>query len=140
MASINKVILMGHVGRDPESRDANGGTICYLSIATSRRYKKDGQPVEETEWHRIVCFGHQANFAGQYIKKGDLVYIEGRIRQRKWTAEDGTDRYVTEIICEQIQGVQRADFDSHKAPAVNVSQGIAKQATPAPIDDSDVPF
>ena len=95
MASINKAIIVGNLGRDPETRyTADGGTaITSLSVATTRRYRNaDGQTVSETEWHRIVLFSRLAEIAKDYLRKGSLVYIEGRIRTRRYQAKDGTDR------------------------------------------------
>ena len=101
MASINKVILIGNLGRDPETRyTADGSTaICNILMATSRRYKdSQGQVQEETEWHRVVLFGKLAEVAGEYLRKGSQVYIEGQLRTRKWTDQSGQDRYTTEVV------------------------------------------
>lgn len=107
MASVNKVVLLGRLGRDPETRYASdGGTpICHLAVATSRRYKdRDGNRGEETEWHNVVLFGKTAEIAQQYLKKGSEVYIEGRLRTHKYVGKkDGIERYVTEIVCESLQ-------------------------------------
>ena len=106
MASVNKVIIIGNLGRDPDTRyTAEGGTaITTITVATSRRYKdSNGQPQEETEWHRVVFFGRQAEIAAEYLRKGRPVYIEGRLRTRKWQGPDGQDRYSTEIIAETMQ-------------------------------------
>lgn len=105
MASINKVILVCTLGKDPEVRQTqNGNAICNLSAATSRKYKDaQGEYQEETEWHRISLFGRMAELAGQYLSKGSSVYIEGRLRTRKYTDKEGIDRYVTEIIGEHMQ-------------------------------------
>lgn len=105
MASINKVILICSLGKDPEVRQAQNGTaICNISAATSRKYKDaQGNAQEETEWHRISLFGKAAEIAGQYLKKGSTVYVEGRLRTRKYKDKDGIDRYVTEIIGENMQ-------------------------------------
>lgn len=106
MASINKVILIGNLGRDPETRfTADGGTaICNILMATSRRFKDgQGQLQEETEWHRVVFFGRQAEIAQQYLRKGNPVYVEGRLRTRRYTDKEGVERYYTEIICETMQ-------------------------------------
>lgn len=105
MASINKVILVCTLGKDPEVRQTqNGNAICNLSAATSRKYKDtQGGMQEETEWHRISLFGKMAELAGQYLSKGSSVYIEGRLRTRKYTDKEGIDRYVTEIIGEHMQ-------------------------------------
>lgn len=106
MASVNKVILLGNLGRDPETRyTAEGGTaICNIAVATSRRYKNSqGELQEETEWHRVVFFGRQAEVAQTYLKKGSPVYVEGRLRTRRYTDKDGIERYQTEIISETLQ-------------------------------------
>ncbi len=106
MASINKVIIIGNLGRDPEVRyTPNGSAVCNLGIATTRSWKnKDsGERQEETEWHRVVMFDRLAEIAGEYLKKGRPVYIEGRLRTRKWTDKDGVEKYTTEIYAEQMQ-------------------------------------
>ncbi|MDY4162594.1 MAG: single-stranded DNA-binding protein [Sutterella sp.] len=160
MASINKAIIVGNLGRDPETRyTADGGTaITSLSVATTRRYRNaDGQTVSETEWHRIVLFSRLAEIAKDYLRKGSLVYIEGRIRTRRYQAKDGTDRYATEIIGETLQLLDRRQsdqqgmddgFESAPRPAVRPNPAPVQQpavqpaATAAPIDqlDEDVPF
>jgi len=106
MASINKVILIGNLGRDPEVRyTANGAAVCSLRLATTRNWKsKDsGERVEETEWHSVVLYDRQAEIAGEYLKKGRPVYIEGRLKTRKWQDKDGHERYTTEIVAESMQ-------------------------------------
>lgn len=106
MASVNKVILVGNLGRDPEVRyTANGAAMCNLSIATTfnSRDSQTGERREETEWHRVVMFNRLAEIAGEYLRKGRPVYIEGRLRTRKWQGQDGQDRYTTEIIADQMQ-------------------------------------
>jgi single-strand DNA-binding protein len=102
---INKVILIGNLGRDPEMRQTQtGGAVANISLATSEAWKdKDGQQQEQTEWHRIVFFGRLAEIAGEYLKKGAKVYIEGRLRTRKWQDKDNQDRYTTEIIANEMQ-------------------------------------
>lgn len=136
MASINKAIIVGNLGRDPESRfAADGGTaITSLTVATTRRYKAaDGQTATETEWHRVSLFGRLAEIARDYLRKGSLVYIEGRIRTRKYTGKDGQDRYVTEIIGEGLQLLDRRDAEQ-QAPA----QAPARAQAPA--QSEDCPF
>lgn len=105
MASVNKVILVGNLGRDPEVRyTPNGSAVCNLGLATTRNWKsKEGERQEETEWHRVVLFDRLAEIAGEYLKKGRSVYIEGRLRTRKWTDKDGVEKYTTEIYAEQMQ-------------------------------------
>jgi single-strand DNA-binding protein len=106
MASINKVILIGNLGRDPEVRYApSGSAICNVTIATSRQWKDktSGERQEETEWHRVVFFDRLAEIAGEYLKKGRPVYVEGRLKTRKWTDKDGVEKYTTEIMADQMQ-------------------------------------
>ena len=106
MASVNKVILVGNLGADPETRYLpSGDAVTNIRLATTDRYKdkQSGEFKEATEWHRIAFFGKLAEIAGQYLKKGSSVYIEGRIRTRKWQDESGQDKYSTEIVADQMQ-------------------------------------
>src|SRR5580765_7328191 len=105
MASVNKVILIGNLGRDPETRYTTGGdAVTNLNIATSEQWKdKNGEKQERTEWHRVVLFGRQAEIAGEYLKKGRSVYIEGRLQTRKYTDKDGVEKYSTEIVADRMQ-------------------------------------
>jgi len=106
MASVNKVILVGNLGADPETRYMpSGDAVTNIRIATTDRYKdkQSGEFKEATEWHRIAFFGKLAEIAGQYLKKGSSVYIEGRIRTRKWQDQSGQDKYSTEIVADQMQ-------------------------------------
>lgn len=105
MASVNKVILVGNLGRDPEVRYLpSGDAVANVTIATSSKYKsKTGEMVEETEWHRVTFFGKLAEIAGQYLKKGRPVYVEGRIKTRKYTDKDGAEKYATDIIVNEMQ-------------------------------------
>ena len=106
MASVNKVILVGNLGKDPEVRYApSGDAFANVTIATTRTWKdkNSGEKKEETEWHRIVFNGRLAEIAGEYLKKGRSIYVEGRLRTRKWQDKDGTDKYTTEIIADQMQ-------------------------------------
>ena len=106
MASVNKVILVGNLGRDPEVRySAEGSAICNISIATTSQWKDrtSGERREETEWHRVVFYNRLAEIAGEYLRKGRPVYVEGRLRTRKWTGQDGQERFTTEIIAEHMQ-------------------------------------
>ena len=106
MASVNKVIIVGNLGRDPEVRyNPNGGAWCTVSIATSRNWKDktSGEKVEETEWHRVVFNDRLAEIAGEYLKKGRSVYVEGRLKTRKWTDKDGAEKFTTEIIAQEMQ-------------------------------------
>jgi single-strand DNA-binding protein len=105
MASVNKVILIGNLGADPETRYLpSGDAVTNIRIATSEKWKdKSGEQQEHTEWHRISFFGKTAEIAGEYLKKGSPVYVEGRIRTRKWQDKDGQDKYSTEIVADRMQ-------------------------------------
>ena len=105
MASVNKVILVGNLGRDPEVRYMpSGEPVANITIATSSKYKnKSGEMVEETEWHRVTFFGKLAEIVSQYLKKGRPVYVEGRIKTRKYTDKDGIEKYATDIIANEMQ-------------------------------------
>ena len=105
MASVNKVILIGNLGRDPETRFMpSGDAICNISIATTDTWKdKNGEKQEKTEWHRVAFFGKLAEIAGEYLKKGSQVYVEGRLQTRKWQDKDGADKYTTEIVANAMQ-------------------------------------
>ena len=147
MASVNKVILLGRLGRDPKTSDAQGLAICRLALATNRRYKgRDGEKKEETEWHNAVVFGRQAEVAQQYLVKGSEVYIEGRLRTHKYTGKDGVERYMTEVVCESLQlGARPASSDASTRPATeyrrntNPNRPAPQQATGF-AEDGDVPF
>lgn len=135
MASVNKVILVGNLGRDPEVRyTANGAAMCNLSIATTfnSRDSHTGERREETEWHRVVMFNRLAEIAGEYLCKGRPVYIEGRLRTRKWQGQDGQDRYTTEILADRMQMLSgRGDNDQSQAyqqPAPPPQQSYAQQS------------
>lgn len=106
MASVNKVIIVGNLGRDPEVRyTPNGSAVCNVTVATSRvrKNKDSGDKSEDTEWHRIVFFDKLAEIAGEYLKKGRSVYVEGRLQTRKWTDKDGAEKYTTEIVANEMQ-------------------------------------
>jgi single-strand DNA-binding protein len=103
---LNKAQLIGNLGRDPELRQAHAGdnAIANLAIATNERWKdKTGNPQERTEWHRVVLFGRTAQVAGEYLRKGALVYVEGRLQTRKWQDDNGTERHTTEIVAERMK-------------------------------------
>jgi single-strand DNA-binding protein len=105
MASVNKVILIGNLGRDPETRYTTGGdAVTNIRIATTDTWKdKAGEKQEKTEWHSVVFFGRQAEIAAEYLKKGRPVYVEGRLQTRKWQDKEGQDRYTTEIVADRMQ-------------------------------------
>lgn len=143
MASVNKVILMGNLGRDPEVRYLpSGDPVANITIATSSRYKsKTGEMVEETEWHRVTFFGRLAEIASQYLKKGRPVYVEGRIKTRKYTDKDGVEKYATDIIASEMQLLgsregmgepsQGDDDGGYNRPATAAARPAAASARPA---------
>ena len=137
MASVNKVILMGNLGRDPEVRYMpNGEAVANFSIATTENWKdKSGNAQSKTEWHNIVMYRRLAEIAGEYLKKGRPVYIEGRLQTREWE-KDGVKRYSTEIIGDSMQllGGKDSSDDSAKQQQQNAP------ATQPPADDTDIPF
>jgi single-strand DNA-binding protein len=161
MASVNKVILMGNLGRDPETRfTANGGAVCNLRIATTRSWKdkNSGDRREETEWHSVVLYDRLAEIAGEYLRKGRPVYVEGRLQTRKWQDKEGQDRYTTEIVATEMQLLGSRDSGGGgsgsadeagapvRAPAAAASGSAAGGAGRKPggrglddIDD-DIPF
>ncbi|MCK6426304.1 MAG: single-stranded DNA-binding protein [Burkholderiaceae bacterium] len=120
MASVNKVILVGNLGRDPEVRYfPNGGAVCNVTLATTRNWKsKDsGERMEETEWHRVVFRDKLAEIAGQYLRKGRSVYVEGRLKTRKWQDKEGRDNYTTEILVDEMQMLGGREGMGGPAPA-----------------------
>ena len=120
MASVNKVILVGNLGRDPEVRyTAEGSAITNISVATTSQWKdrNSGERREETEWHRVTFFGRLAEIAGEYLKKGRSVYIEGRLKTRKYTDANGVEKYATDIIAEQMQMLGGRDGGGGPMPA-----------------------
>ena len=166
MASINKVILIGNLGRDPEVRyTPNGSAICNVSVATTRNWKDktSGDKVEETEWHRVVFYDRLAEIAGEYLKKGRPVYVEGRLKTRKWQDKEGKDVYTTEVIATEMQllggregmgggdamddrgdnrGESRAPAARSAAPAQRPAptKPASKTATGFDDMDDDIPF
>lgn len=161
MASVNKVILIGNLGKDPEVRYMpSGDAITQISIATTETYKdREGMKQERTEWHRVVFFGSLAKIAGEYLKKGRPVYVEGRIQTRKWQGQDGQDRYTTEIVANEMKMLGgrgesggEAAFEPRTAPEGMPSStarapqgGSARTASPPKSEadnsfDDDIPF
>jgi len=137
---INKAILIGNLGRDPELRSTKSGVpVANISLATNRRWKDaEGNRQEHTEWHNVVCFGRQAEVAGQYLTRGRQIYVEGRIQTRSWEdQETGVTRYRTEIVCENFQMLgQRAGG----AEATAASDASAAEADAPEPEDDDIPF
>ena len=156
MSGVNKVIVLGRLGQDPEMRVTQSNQqVCTLSVATSEAWNKDGKKEERTEWHRVVLWGKQAELAAKYLKKGRNVYIEGRLQTRSWDDASGQKRYSTEIIANQMVfvdgGGNRADSDdnapSYGSPeqsgGYESSGGRASSfssPTLSPSMDDDVPF
>ncbi|MDR4651143.1 MAG: single-stranded DNA-binding protein [Nitrosomonas sp.] len=119
MASVNKVILIGNLGKDPETRYmSNGEAVTNITLATTEVWKdKNGEKQEKTEWHRVTFYRKLAEIAGEYLKKGRPVYVEGRLETRKWTDKNGVDRYTTEIIATDMKMLgSRSGSDSFDTP------------------------
>ena len=135
---INKVELIGNLGADPEVKVMpSGGNVVNLRLATTRRWKdrNTGERKDATEWHRVVCFNRTADIVAQYLKKGSQVYIEGRLQTRKWQAQDGTDRYSTEVVANSLTMLGKKSTESDSSDTANNS------APNDPLDDlGDVPF
>lgn len=153
MAGVNKVIIVGNLGADPEIRHIQGGdAVATLSVATSETWKdKSGEKQERTEWHRVVMWRRLAEIAQQYLRKGSKVYLEGKLQTRKWQAQDGSDRYTTEIVADQMQMLDsRADGSqsasrSQGRPSVQGGSRDAQNASyaaqaPSADFDQDIPF
>ena len=157
MASVNKVIIVGNLGKDPEVRYApSGSAICNVTIATSRQWKDktSGEKQEETEWHRVVFYDRLAEIAGEYLKKGRPVYVEGRLKTRKWTDKEGVEKYTTEIVAAEMQllgsregtgGGDDAGAGQRSAPASRPAAGrpaatAQKSSTGFDDMDDDIPF
>jgi single-strand DNA-binding protein len=156
MASVNKVILVGNLGRDPETRYMpDGGAITNISVATTDVWKdKSGEKQEKTEWHRVAFFGKLAEIAGDYLKKGSQVYVEGRLQTRKWQDKEGVDKYTTEVIADRMQmlgsrqGMGGGDRDSGSqerdggAPARGAAKPAGAAKAGGKFDDfeDDIPF
>ncbi len=149
---INKVILVGNCGQDPETKYMpSGGAVTNVSIATSESWKdkQTGQLQERTEWHRVVFFNRLAEIAGEYLKKGSKVYVEGSLRTRKWQDKSGTDRYTTEIVASEMQMLDSRGQEA--GSGMNQGGGQPRQSSPAPRQqapqpppednfDDDIPF
>jgi single-strand DNA-binding protein len=138
MASVNKVTIIGNLGRDPETRYmTNGEAVTNIAVATTESWKdkNTGEKKEVTEWHRITFYRKLAEIAGQYLKKGSQVYVEGRLQTRKWTDKDGIERYTTEIIADTMQMLgKKQDGEAEETPTYSNALGAG-----AP-DSDDIPF
>ena len=144
MASVNKAIIVGNLGKDPEVRyTASGEAMCNITVATSENWKDKatGEKKELTEWHRISFFGKLAEIAGQYLKKGSQVYVEGSIRTRKWTDKEGQERYTTEIRGDEMK-MLGGKSDSSNTPAQKSPDSANRQKQKPVFDDlgDDCPF
>ena len=140
---LNKVIIIGNLGRDPETRTMqNGNKVCNLNIATSERWtdKNSGEKQEKTEWHRVVLFGPLADIADKYLVKGSKVYLEGSLQTRKWTDQQGVEKYSTEVVCQGFGGklimLDGKEKQDRAEPEPAASSGAA---TPGDLDD-EIPF
>ena len=145
---INKVILVGHLGKDPEIRYMpSGGAVANVTLATSEQWKdkQSGERQERTEWHRVVFFGRLAEIAGEYLKKGSQVYVEGRLQTRKWQGQDGQDRYTTEIVANDMQmlggrGESGGTSNYNQEPAPARETAAAGGGGGMDEFDDDIPF
>lgn len=158
MAAVNKVILVGNLGKDPEIRSLpNGSCVANIIIATSERYKDrdTGENKEITEWHRVVFFNRLAEIVQQYLRKGASIYVEGKLRTRKWQGQDGIERYSTEIVCDQMQMLggkssqsssepfNSAPYQDEKSPQISHKDNASSQKqNDSKFDDfdDDIPF
>lgn len=149
MASVNKVIIVGNIGKDPETRYApNGDAICNITVATTDSWKdkQTGEKKEQTEWHRVSFYGRLAEIAGQYLRKGSAVYVEGSLRTRKWQDKEGQDRYTTEIRADSMQ-MLGGKQDGGETPKENTGRSARQEAAPKSKEESgfggmddDIPF
>ena len=147
---VNKVILIGNLGKDPEIRyTAGGAAIANVTIATSESWKdkNTGENVEKTEWHRVVFFNRLAEIVGEYVKKGSKIYVEGRLQTRKWQDQQGQDRYTTEIVANEMQMLDSRGTGGTSSFNQDSSMGGYSQApqqapsmAPAGDFDDDIPF
>jgi len=143
MSGVNKVILLGNLGANPEMRHTQGGTaVANLRLATSERWTdKSGQPQEQTEWHRVVVWGKQAEICGQYLTKGRQIYVEGRIRTRQWQDQQGQKRYTTEIVAQRVQMLgSRGERSQDDVGGVTVPDDNMGSQDFGGGPDDDIPF
>ncbi len=144
MASVNKVILVGNLGADPEMRHTSSGDpVCTLSVATSEKYKnRDGELQTTTEWHKVVLFRRLAEIANQYLRKGSSAYFEGQLKTRKWTDKTGLERYTTDIEGSELKLLDRQESQAEEVkPVAAVKRlGVAPPKPAGVEDDFDIPF
>lgn len=142
MRGVNKVIVLGNVGQDPELKNLpSGSAVCNVSIATTERWKdkQSGESKEATEWHRVTFYGRLAEIAAEYLRKGSQAYVEGSLRTRKWQDKSGADRYTTEIIANEMQMLGKGDGQRSERPA-QAKAPAQQQASDRFVDDDDIPF
>jgi single-strand DNA-binding protein len=144
---VNKVIIVGNLGQEPDTRYMpSGSAVTNISVATNESYKDKttGEQVDRTEWHRVAFFNRLAEIAGEYLHKGSQVYVEGRLRTRKWQDKDGHDRYTTEIIADQMQMLGgrggSPDMPSQSQGSFQPSRAANAAPAPEPEFDDDIPF
>lgn len=143
MASVNRMILLGNVGKDPELRyTPSGKAVCSLSVATSRSWKdkESGQKQEETEWHRVAFYERLAEIAGEYLRKGSPVYVEGRLKTRKWQDKEGRDCYTTEVIAESMQLLGNREQQERQPELQKPAKAAAKPKGGFDDIDDSIPF
>ena len=143
MSAVNKVILVGNLGAAPEKKILqSGAVVTNIRLATSeiRKNKKTGETVEHTEWHRVVTFDRLAEVSAQYLKKGSQVYIEGKLQTRKWLAEDGAEKYTTEILASDVQFLAKPAHDNRDSPAVEQFSKSNVGSVQNQWDDESIPF
>jgi single-strand DNA-binding protein len=141
MSSVNKVILIGNLGRDPEVRyTPSGAAVANFSIATNESWtNKEGKREERTEWHRIVCWNKTAELCGEYLSKGRTVYVEGRLQTREWNDKDGNKRSTTEIVAQNVRFLGGRGGDASPAQPASSAEDNTQEAAPIEVED-DIPF
>ena len=148
---VNKVILIGNLGQDPEVKYMpNGNAVANITVATSESWKdkNTGEQVDKTEWHRVVFFRRLAEIVGEYLKKGSKIYIEGKLQTRKWQDKNGADHWTTEVVASEMQmldsrGGGSSDFNQSQGAPQSAPQSAPSQTAPAPVNndfDDDIPF
>lgn len=143
MAGLNKVMIIGHLGDTPNLATMNNGEgVCRLSVATSKKWQSQqtGETVERTEWHRVILYRKLAEIAGQYLRKGAQVYIEGELQTRKWTDKDGVERYTTEIIGSSLQMLGKKEEGNTQSSPQTTPQPTQQAAVDNNHFDDDMPF
>jgi single stranded DNA-binding protein (ssb) len=140
-ASVNKVILIGNLGSDPEVRyTPSGAAVCNFNIATNESWNsKEGKKEERTEWHKIVVWAKLAELCGEYLSKGRTVYVEGRLQTREWNDKDGNKRYTTEVVAQSIQFLGGPMGERGSKPVAARAVGGSEEAAPIEVED-DIPF